>query len=328
MLIDNETERILRVELRQLAYLEAVIETGTFAAAAEREHVAQPALWSQVRGLEREWGVPLFERDGRRVRPTPVLLALRDLMRAVLADATRLREQVEAARSGRAVPVRIPSSTYPQVTRLVADAIAEYGSRYPDAPLPTRVPLGTASVYDALARGEIDLTAGVPPEGHSFESAPLREVEVVALGPGLGTAPIEIRDLARRPLATLTREYQSRRILDQAFASERITPRIVYEDVYPDALVALARRGVATAVLVNDALPVGLDLPVAPLRHRGRSLGGTLRLLWRDDATLSTSARRFRDVFIEQAAAVSRPKPSRQARAASRPRRRRAAHAR
>jgi DNA-binding transcriptional LysR family regulator len=315
------------VELRQLAYLDAVIETGTFAAAAEREHIAQPALWSQVRALEREWGVPLFERTGRRVRPTAALLAMRDAMRGVLADARRLGDLVEATRTGRAGPVRVPSSTYPQVARYIAEAIAEYAVRYPDAPLPMRVPLGTAVQYEALARGDIDLMAGVPPTGYDFESAPLREVSVVATGKGITGGSIEIRELAARPLALFTPDYGSRRLLDAAFRREHLNPRIVYEDGYAEALVVLAERGVATAVLVNDALPVEFRLPTARVRDRGRPVGGQLRLLWRDEATLSTAARRFRDVMLELAA-VSLPRPRPRARVASRPRRPRAVRAR
>ena len=314
------------MELRQLAYLDAVVETGTFAAAAEREHIAQPALWSQVRALEREWGVPLFERDGRRVRPTQALLSLRGLIRSALSDAARLQDLVDATRSGNAGPVRIPSSTYPQVARFIAEAIAEYATRYPGAPLPTRVPIGTASVYDALARGDIDLAAGVPPAGHQFRSTPLRTVRVVAIGPGITDESIDVRELARHPLALLTRDYQSRRQLDAAFAAERCEPRIVYEDIYAETLIVLAARGVATAALVNDALPERVDLPIATVMHRGREMGGELRLLWRDDVTLSTAARRFRDVLVELGP-VSWP-VGRRERAASRPRRPRAARAR
>jgi len=310
------------VELRQLAYLEAVLATGTFAAAAEREHVAQPALWVQVRALEREWGVPLFERSGRRVRPTAAVLALRGPLRVLLADAARLSEHVEATATGRAGPIRIPAATYPQVATFVAEAIAEYALRYPGAPLPTRVPIGTASVYEALARGEIDLTAAVPPAGHPFASAPLHEVRIVALGPGIRGGVIDVRELAGRPLAVLTPDYQSRRELDAALRTEHLFPHIAYEDVHPDALLVLARRGVAVAVLVSDALPRELDLPIADVRHRGKPLGGRLSLLWRDEATLSTSARRFRDVLLETAATGARTPVTRRARAASRPRRR------
>ena len=42
------------MELRQLRYLESVLDAGTFTAAAAKCHVAQPALWAQVRALETE----------------------------------------------------------------------------------------------------------------------------------------------------------------------------------------------------------------------------------------------------------------------------------
>lgn len=316
------------MDLRQLIYLDAVVETGTFAAAAEREHIAQPALWAQVRSLEREWSVPLLERAGRRVRPTPALLALRPRIRAILADAARLREQVDETRTGRAGPVRIPSTTYPQLANFVAEAIATYARVYPEAPLPTRVPIGTASVTAALARGDVDLAIGVAPEESGLQSAPLFAVELVALGPGIRSGPLDLRDLAERPLALLTREYQSRRFIEDAFRLERLVPRIAYEDVYPEALVVLARRGVAVAVLVNDALPKDVTLPVATLRHRGSTFSGQLAVLWRDEAALSTSAQRFRDVLVSSGRDFRPAIGRRRVRAASRTPRPRARRAR
>src|SRR4051794_41982469 len=57
------------MELRQLAYVVAVAEDGSFTRAAAREHVAQPGVSAQVRRLQRELGQPLFERG-----PGPVTL--------------------------------------------------------------------------------------------------------------------------------------------------------------------------------------------------------------------------------------------------------------
>ena len=64
------------MELHQLRYLRAVVRTGSVTAAAEAEHVAQPSVSKQMRLLERELGVPLFHRVGRRVVPTDAAVEL------------------------------------------------------------------------------------------------------------------------------------------------------------------------------------------------------------------------------------------------------------
>src|SRR6202022_1120136 len=61
----------LPVSLRQLQYLVAVADHGSFRRAADACHVAQPSLSAQVGVAEQALGVQLFERTGRRVRVPP-----------------------------------------------------------------------------------------------------------------------------------------------------------------------------------------------------------------------------------------------------------------
>ena len=89
------------MELRQLRYFRAVAETGTFMAAAERSRVAQPALWKQVRDLERELGVGLFERVGRRVRLTSSGTLLLERVAQALESADRVKSLAADLRLGR-----------------------------------------------------------------------------------------------------------------------------------------------------------------------------------------------------------------------------------
>src|SRR3954470_11885047 len=83
------------MELRQLAYVVAVAEEGSFTRAAAREHVAQPGVSAQVRRLERELGQPLFERGPGPVTLTAAGAAVLPLARTALAAAARVRVAVD-----------------------------------------------------------------------------------------------------------------------------------------------------------------------------------------------------------------------------------------
>src|SRR5438105_4835552 len=88
------------MELRQLRYFAEVARAGTYAAASQRPHVAQPGVWKQVRSLERELGVVLFERVGRRVRLTSGGTLLLAQAEAALAGVSRVDGLAADLRAG------------------------------------------------------------------------------------------------------------------------------------------------------------------------------------------------------------------------------------
>lgn len=78
------------MSLAQIRYFVAVAEEGHLGRAAQRLHVSQPPLTRQIRSLEQELGVPLFERTPRGMR----LLSSGE---ALLARARRILAEVDAA---------------------------------------------------------------------------------------------------------------------------------------------------------------------------------------------------------------------------------------
>ena len=75
--------------LRQLEYLLAVAQTGSFTEAAARQHVSQPTLSQQIRALEAEVGGPLLDRSPGRAGLTPAGRALVGDARAAVTSAHR-----------------------------------------------------------------------------------------------------------------------------------------------------------------------------------------------------------------------------------------------
>jgi DNA-binding transcriptional LysR family regulator len=85
------------VDLRQLRYFLAVAEEGRFAAAARRLHLAAPSLSQQIRALERDLRVTLFDRTSRGAELTPAGHVLAERARVILAEVDRAREDVRSA---------------------------------------------------------------------------------------------------------------------------------------------------------------------------------------------------------------------------------------
>src|SRR5260370_33646658 len=98
------------VELRQLTYFVAVAEELSFGRAADRLHIVQPAVSQQCRRLERELGVPLFDRSSRHVGLTAAGERLLPEARAVLAAARRARQIATGIAAGAEGILRVGTS--------------------------------------------------------------------------------------------------------------------------------------------------------------------------------------------------------------------------
>lgn len=111
------------VDLRKLRYFLAVAEELHFGRAAERLHIAQPALSRQIRALEKELGAELFMRDRRSTVLTPVGEQLVHEATSLLANADALLRRISAAREGvmRLTVGFMPGITLAPVVRLLRE---------------------------------------------------------------------------------------------------------------------------------------------------------------------------------------------------------------
>jgi DNA-binding transcriptional LysR family regulator len=142
------------VEVRQLRYFVAVAEELHFGRAAERLHVAQPAVSQQVGRLERELGVRLLARTSRRVALTGDGRRLLDEARAALSAVDRVRAVAADLVAGRAAVLRV--GTTPGVGPRLSRAAAKLRAEVPDLTL-TLVDGTLAAHVAALRAGELDI---------------------------------------------------------------------------------------------------------------------------------------------------------------------------
>src|SRR4051812_30202756 len=149
------------MELRRLRYFVAVAEELHFRRAAERLHLAQPALSQQIRKLENELGVDLFHRSKRGVALTSAGTLFLDEARRLLRhaeDAARAARNAGSGTIGRLRVGHVPDAIPPAFPR----AIAAFVTRHPGIEVVPETAPARRAVEDVRV-GRLDIAlVGLP----------------------------------------------------------------------------------------------------------------------------------------------------------------------
>jgi DNA-binding transcriptional LysR family regulator len=170
----------VRFDLRLLPSFVAVAEELHFARAAERIGIAQPALSQQIRRLETQLGVRLFERDARRVELTAAGEALLGDARAALHAAYRGADAARRVAAG--TPFALSLAVDPDVPRRLVARVRRVSSELEEVELRV-VRQHQGDALAAMHDGTLDGVVGWGrmPYGLPVRTLPLDQVEIVAV---------------------------------------------------------------------------------------------------------------------------------------------------
>ena len=280
------------MELRQLEYFVAVAEEANFTRAAQRIHVAQPAVSAQIQRLERELGQPLLDRSRRTVRLTAAGEAALPYARAALAAVADIHVAVEELTQLVRGTVAIGTVTSYSVDMPLL--LADFHADHPEV----EITLSTDSsdtLIEMVRTGRLDAAIvsvgpGERPEGLDVEVVTDEAIAAaVCRTDELASRKIiRLTDLADRQLIALPVGAGIRHQFDAACAKAGVSPRVAFEASTPLALADLAERGLGVAI-VPASVPRGRDglhaLPIVP------ELRGRLVLAWRSGGPMSPAAR-------------------------------------
>lgn len=281
------------MELRQLEYLVAVVEEGSFTRAAQRERVAQPAVSAQIRRLERMVGQQLLTRSSREVRLTEAGAALLPHARAALAAVRAAQHAVDEVVDIVRGAVAIGTVTLHPVD--VAALMADFHRDHPQVEL-TLLTDNSDELLVGLADGRLDLAivsvaADVMPDG--LDGVPITdeiiEAAVALDHPLRRRATVTLPELCQLPLISLPVGTGLRSRLDEACAAAGVRPRIGFEATNPQELADLARHGLGVAILPRSMARGDAGLHALRLTP---TLRGRLVWAWRRDS-VGPAARAF-----------------------------------
>jgi DNA-binding transcriptional LysR family regulator len=243
------------MDLRQLGYVVAVVDHGSFTKAAEAMHVAQPSLSQAVRSLEAELRVELFHRTSRNVVLTAAGEALLGPARQALRDAATARAavaDVAGLEAGHLDLVCLPTlAVHP-----AAELIGRFRRAHRQITVRLAEPEGADAVAERVRNGSCEVGfAELPIESADLETHPLEVQEYVALVPATLQAELgangrlSIRALARQPLITTPSGTSTRRQIDEAFQAAGLVANVAVETDHREAIGPLVRAGAGIAIL-------------------------------------------------------------------------------
>lgn len=259
------------MELRQLAALIAVAESGSVTRAAEVLRLVQPAVSRQIRTLEDELDTALFERTKHGMVLTDDGKVLLGYARRAVRELERARAEIRPARA--AVHGLVTIGLLPSVADPLATAVVERMTQtHPDVRL--RVMVGyDGHLAEWLEAADVDLALSYDVAVRTgVESSPLVEEPLWLVGPpgcGLTEAePVDLGGRAGEPFVLPAPPHALRSIVDRAAARHAHELEVVAETNSMSVQRRLAMRGVGLTVLprtaVADELAAGL-LAAAPL---------------------------------------------------------------
>jgi LysR family cys regulon transcriptional activator len=259
------------MNFQQLRYIrEAVRRNLNLTEAANALHTSQPGVSKQIRELEIELGVRIFERYGRRLTAlTPPGREMIGFIERILIEAENIRRIGERYATQDSGKLTI-ATTHTQARYVLPKTVAEFRSRFPEVRL-SLLQGNPASVAQWVLSGDADI--GIATESlNQFDDLialpgyQWSHALVVRRGHPLadGHAP-SLAELSKFPIVTYNTEFAGRRNIDASFARERLQPDIVLTAIDSDVIKTYVSLGLGVGIIASVAFDSRRDQDLVPI---------------------------------------------------------------
>ena len=280
------------MELRHLRYFVAVGEEQHYGRAAQRLHVAQPALSRQIQDLEEELGFRLFVRLPRGVKLSAAGKLFLDDSRRILQQVNGAAARAARVARGQSGTLRIGFTENSSWHGVVPNSLRRFQERLPDAELQLH-PASSVDQVEDIRSGRVDagFVFNLPRNDEELDQLPvaMQHVEVaVPKGHALGNIKkLRLRDLVDAPFVWFPRRDAPAfydRLMHECYRGGLKSPRIVQEAANEATILSLVSHGMGVG-WVNETARWRCPKQVAILSVTDLNMPLPMALAWRRDNT-------------------------------------------
>jgi LysR family cys regulon transcriptional activator len=248
------------MKLQQLKYIVEVVNHNlNVSSTAESLFTSQPGISKQVRLLEDELGIQIFERSGKHLtQVTQPGEEIVRISREILARVESIKSVAGEHTHPELGTLNI-TTTHTQARYALPDVIKGFTKRYPKVSL--HMHQGTpAQMSQAIAKGTADFAIATEAL-HLYQDAIMlpcyhwnRSIVVTKDHPLAQLSQVTIQDLAAYQLVTYVFGFTGRSELDEAFMRAGLTPKIVFTATDADVIKTYVRMGIGVGVIASMAI--------------------------------------------------------------------------
>jgi len=259
------------MKLTQLRYIAEVNRRGlNVSAAAEALYTSQPGVSKQIRLLEDELGVQIFERSGKHfTQLTPAGKEILQVAERVLAETRNIGTIAEEYSDEQTGSLSI-ATTHTQARHALPAAVSQFRDRYPGVSL--HFHQGTPlQIAEMVMDGHVDFAIATEALALYEDLAILpcyrwnRSI-VVPEGHPLCTAkPLTLEAVAAHPLVTYVFGFTGRSRLDDAFANRGLAPDIVFTATDSEVIKTYVQLGLGVGIMASMAFEPDRDTGLVAL---------------------------------------------------------------
>ena len=296
------------MDMRQLRYFLAIASEGQITRAAKVLNMEQPPLSRQLKLMEEELGVVLFDRNGKRLQLTQAGELLRQRAIALLNQFDETMTYVQEL--GEGVQGVLSIGAVVSCISLLPPILRKFTVKYPQVTF--KIQEGDHFLLGELLESrDLEFIVTRLPFQSDFQSRhysvlPLPSDPFVAVLPTewcpAGRAAMTLEELAVFPFLTLKTERTTgmHNQVFHAFKERGLEPRIVSECSSVAITISLVASGIGAAVLPKSVMNSFAPPTITQVAIANADIQSDVGIVWLKDRHLSKSARHFMELFKER----------------------------
>ena len=298
---------MLHLTLRQLQVFESAAGKLNFSLAAKQLYLSQPAVSMQIKQLEENIGLPLFEQMGKKIFLTEAGRELFQYSRNItqqLADMEAVFDEMKGLGKGKLTLSVVNTANY-----FTPQLLARFCQRYPEINVILQV-ANRDAVLKQLADNSTDLAIlGQPPDGLDISAEPFLDNPLVVISaldhPLAKLKRVKFARLAEETFLSREQGSGTRSAMERVFAQHHIQPHISMEMETNEAIKQAVQAGMGLGILSQHSIELELETGrLAMLNVENFPLLRHWFVAHRSNKRLSSAALAFKDFLLVEAKTI------------------------